>query len=85
MFIFLSINQFSGIKTEWHNFHTNFIIGAITGLIQIFGILASSYAIWKLIINGPSWTLSLIGIDGKQDDTIAGGIESNLSKRAFVA
>lgn len=66
-------------------FHTNFTTGAITGLLMIFGTLASGYIMWKLIVSGPAWTLSLVGIDGKQDDVIASGIESNLAKRAFVA
>ena len=26
---------FAGIKTGWWNFHTNFIIGAISGLIKL--------------------------------------------------
>lgn len=85
IFIFMSVEQFSGIETSWYNFHTNFVIGAITGLLVIFGKLASSYIMWKLIISGPSWAMSLVGIDGKQDDMIAQGIEANLAKRAFVA
>ena len=85
IFIFMSVEQFSGIETSWYNFHTNFVVGAITGLLVIFGKLASSYIMWKLIISGPSWAMSLVGIDGKQDDMIAQGIEANLAKRAFVA
>lgn len=85
LFVFISIEQFSGIETSWDNIHINFVIGAIIGLLKIFGILSSSYIMWKLIISGPSWAISLIGIDGKQDDVIASGIESNLAKRAFVA
>lgn len=85
LFVFLSMEQFSGIETSFYNIHTNFTIGAIVGLLKIFGILSSSYIMWKLIISGPAWTLSLIGVDGKQDDVIASGIESNLAKRAFVA
>jgi|GEM_PF-2228774 len=85
IFVFMSIEQFSGIETSWYNFYTNFVVGAITGLLVIFGKLASSYIMWKLIISGPSWAMSLVGIDGKQDDMIAQGIEANLAKRAFVA
>ncbi len=85
IFIFMSVEQFSGIETSWYNFYTNFVVGAITGLLVIFGKLASSYIMWKLIISGPSWAMSLVGIDGKQDDMIAQGIEANLAKRAFVA
>lgn len=85
IFIFMGTEQFSGIQTSSINFYTNFVIGAITGLLVMFGKLASSYIMWKLIISGPSWALSLIGIDGKQDDVIAQGIESNLARRAFVA
>ncbi|WP_300912366.1 hypothetical protein, partial [Helicobacter rodentium] len=68
IFIFMSVEQFSGIETSWYNFYTNFVVGAITGLLVIFGELASSYIMWKLIISGPSWAMSLVGIDGKQDD-----------------
>lgn len=85
LFFFVSIEQFAGLETSWNNFHTNFIIGAIGGLLKIFGILASSYISWKLIVGGPSWALGLIGLDGKHDDAIAQGIESNLARRAFVA
>lgn len=85
LFFFISIEQFAGLETSWNNFHTNFIIGAIGGLLKIFGILASSYISWKLIVGGASWALGLIGLDGKQDDVIAQGIETNLAKRAFVA
>ncbi|BDB65726.1 hypothetical protein T36_2205 (plasmid) [Helicobacter cinaedi] len=85
LFLFLSIQQFSGIETGTLNFYTNFITGAITGLLAMFGKLASAYIMWKLIISGSSWALSLVGIDGKQDDMIASGIESNLARRAFIA
>ena len=85
LFLFLSIQQFSGIETGALNFYTNFITGAITGLLAMFGKLASAYIMWKLIISGSGWALSLVGIDGKQDDMIASGIESNLARRAFIA
>lgn len=84
-FTFVSVEQFSSIKTSVWNFHTNFIVGAISGLLKIFGILATSYIAWKLIVTGPAWALGLVGLDGKQDDAIAQGIESNLARRAFVA
>lgn len=75
----------TGATKEIKNFHIYFIIGAISGLLKIFGGLASSYVAWKLIVNGPSWALGMIGLDAKQDDMIASGIESNLARRAFVA
>ena len=84
IFVFISIEQFTGIKTSLWNFHTNFVIGSITGLLLIFGKLASSYIIWKLVVSGPAWALSLVGVDGKQDDMISSGIEANLARRAFV-
>lgn len=84
-FVFVSVQQFAGIKTGMFDFHTNFIIGAISGLLKIFGILATSYISWKLIVSGPSWALSMIGLDSKGNDMIAQGIEANLSRRAFVA
>lgn len=84
-FVFVSMEQFAAIESDWNNFHTNFIVGAIGGLIQIFGMLAASYVSWKLIVGGPSWALSLIGLDGKHDDMIIGQLESQLAKRAFVA
>lgn len=68
-----------------HNFHLLFILGAISGFIKIFGSLAGCYVAWKLITGGPSWALGLIGLDGKHDDMVIGGLESNLAKRAFVA
>ena len=82
--MFISIEQFSGIKTNADDYQVSFIIGAIKGLLLIFGKLASSYIIWKLIVSGPAWALSLVGVDGKQDDMISQGIEANLAKRAFV-
>ncbi|WP_300919074.1 hypothetical protein, partial [Helicobacter rodentium] len=51
IFVFMSVEQFSGIETSWYNFYTNFVVGAITGLLVIFGKLASSYIMWKLIIS----------------------------------
>lgn len=40
---------------------------------------------WKLIVSGHSWAMSLVGIDGKQSDVISQGIEANLARRAFIA
>ena len=85
LFVFLSVEQFTGIESGLSDFHTNFITGAITGLLVIFGKISSGYLMWKLIVSGPVWTLGLLGIDGKQDDVIAGGIEAHLAKRAFIA
>ena len=84
-FLFISTSQFTMIQSDWHDFHTNFIVGAISGLLKIFGMLGSSYIIWKLIVSGPAWALGMIGLDGKQDDMIAQGLENNLARRAFVA
>lgn len=88
IFVFMSIEQFSNVKFDFYspsNFFTNIVVSGITGMLKIFGILASSYIMWKLIVSGASWALSLVGIDGKQDDVIAQGIEANLARRAFVA
>lgn len=84
-FVFVSIEQFAAIETDWDNFHINFITGAIGGLLQIFGMLAASYVAWKLIVSGPGWALGLIGLDGKHDDMVSSGLETNLARRAFVA
>ncbi|MBX7491210.1 hypothetical protein [Helicobacter turcicus] len=84
IFVFISIEQFTAIDTNFYNFLINFTANAIVGMLKIFGILASSYIMWKLIVSGPSWALNLVGIDGKQDDMISQGIEANLARRAFV-
>lgn len=83
-FIFASVEQFTGIETSVIDFHTNFVTGAIIGLLQIFGHIASAIIIWKLIISGPSWALSLVGIDGKQDEAISQSMENTLNKRANI-
>lgn len=83
-FLFVSVEQFTGIKTSVYNFHTNFIIGAITGLLTIFAKIASAVIMWNLIIKGPSWALSLVGIDGKQSEMISQGMENTLNKRANI-
>lgn len=85
LFIFLATSQFAGIKLDFIQWRQGFTPSAITALLKIFGYLASSYIIWKLIIGGPSWTLGLVGIDGKQDDMISSGLEQKLQNRAFVA
>ncbi|EAI0017044.1 hypothetical protein E0F87_06530 [Campylobacter upsaliensis] len=87
LFLFLSIEQFTGIVVDTNSisaFLLNFTANGIIGLLKIFGIIASAYLIWKLIISGPSWALSLVGIDGKHDDMISQGLENSLSKRAIV-
>ena len=87
IFIFLSVEQFTGIVSDAKSpsaFLLNFTANGIIGLLKIFGIIASAYLIWKLIISGPSWALSLVGIDGKHDDMISQGLENSLSKRAVV-
>ncbi|EDP5497759.1 hypothetical protein GI145_05615 [Campylobacter jejuni] len=83
-FLFVSVEQFTGIKTSVYNFHTNFIIGAITGLLTIFAKIASVVIMWNLIIKGSSWALSLVGIDGKQSEMISQGMENTLNKRANI-
>ncbi|MBZ7953572.1 hypothetical protein H2278_01725 [Campylobacter sp. W0018] len=78
------MEQFTGIITSIYNFHTNFIVGAITGLLTIFAKIASAIIMWNLIIKGPSWALSLVGIDGKQSEMISQGMENTLNKRANI-
>ena len=84
-FIFASTNQFLGLTIDPFDLQTSFYLGAIVGLLEMFGTLAASYVIWKLIVGGPGWALSLIGVDGKHYDMISGALESNLAKRSFVA
>lgn len=87
LFVFLSVEQFTGFDVDIDSvtgFLTNLTANGIIGLLKIFGIIASAYLIWKLIISGPSWALSLVGIDGKHDDMISQGLENSLSKRAVV-
>ncbi|EAI2137214.1 hypothetical protein EKP34_06055 [Campylobacter upsaliensis] len=83
-FIFASVEQFTGVETNWYNFHTNFVTGSIIGLLKIFGYIASAIIMWRLIISGPSWALSLVGIDGKHDDAISQSMENTLNKRANI-
>ncbi|OCS21960.1 hypothetical protein CFVI97532_07105 [Campylobacter fetus subsp. venerealis cfvi97/532] len=83
VYLFLATEQFMGIKSS--DFMTNFSIGSVSGMLEIFATFASVYIMWKLIISGPAWVLSLVGVDGKQDDMISQGIEHNLSRKAFVA
>ncbi|CAD7289525.1 hypothetical protein LMG7974_01602 [Campylobacter majalis] len=85
VYLFLATEQFSGIKTDIFSPMINFTIGSVSGMLEIFAKLASVYVMWKLIISGPAWVLSLVGVDGKQDDMISQGIENNLAKKAFVA
>ncbi|EAI7269765.1 hypothetical protein B0619_07270 [Campylobacter lari] len=83
-FLFISVEQFTGVVTSVFNFHTNFVVGAITGLLTIFAKIASAIIIWHLIIKGASWALSLVGIDGKQSEMISQGMENTLNKRANI-
>ena len=83
-FVFASVEQFTGIPTSVWDFHTNFVVGAIIGLLKIFSYIASAIIIWKLIISGPNWALSLVGIDGKHDDMISQSMENTLNKRANI-
>lgn len=87
LFIFLSVEQFTGFsvsKLSPSGLLLNFTANGIIGLLKIFGYISSAYLIWKLIISGPSWALSLVGVDGKHDDMISQGLENNLSQRAIV-
>lgn len=83
-FVFASVEQFTGIPTSVWDFHTNFVVGAVIGLLKIFSYIASAIIIWKLIISGPNWALSLVGIDGKHDDMISQSMENTLNKRANI-
>lgn len=83
-FLFISVEQFTGIITSVFNFHTNFIVGAITGLLTIFAKIASAIIMWNLVIKGASWALSLVGIDAKQGEIISQGMENTLNKRANI-
>ena len=85
VFLFLSIEQFTGIEASEYNFITNFTINAIIALLKIFGYLSASYIMWKLIISGPNYALSLVGIKTETGQMIAQALENKLASRAFVA
>ncbi|KRS38400.1 MFS transporter, partial [Campylobacter coli] len=83
-FLYIATEQFTGIETSWNNIPTNLTIGAIIGFLTIFAKIASAIIMWQLIIKGHSWTLSLIGIDGKQGEVMAQSMEQTLNKRANI-
>ncbi|EGC9980108.1 hypothetical protein GMI15_09030 [Campylobacter coli] len=83
-FLYIATEQFTGIETSWNNIPTNLTIGAIIGFLTIFAKIASAIIMWQLIVKGHSWTLSLIGIDGKQGEVMAQSMEQTLNKRANI-
>ncbi|ELU1675759.1 hypothetical protein SBP52_001727 [Campylobacter coli] len=83
-FLYIATEQFTGIETSWNNISTNLTIGAIIGFLTIFAKIASAIIMWQLIVKGHSWTLSLIGIDGKQGEVMAQSMEQTLNKRANI-
>lgn len=83
-FLYIATEQFTGIETSWYNIQTNLTIGAIIEFLTIFAKIASAIIMWQLIVKGHSWTLSLIGIDGKQGEVMAQSMEQTLNKRANI-
>ena len=83
--IFMSIEQFGVLKVSSQDFFASFSIEAIKSILKIFGILASIYISFRLIIGGPDWAMKLIGIDGSHDDMISQSMSQKLESKSFMA
>lgn len=84
IFLFISIEQFASVDISDGDFYARIFVAAVIALFQMFSILAGSYVIWKLIISGPGWTFSMLGLENKEE-IISQGLESKLAGRAFIA
>ena len=85
LFIVFSVEQFGAIKVSGYDFLAIFGISGIQALLKIFGVLASTYVMWKTIINGPDWTFKFIGLDKDTDNIVSQGLAQRLEQRSFMA
>jgi hypothetical protein len=81
VFTTLTTEQFGVLK----NLNTNFILGLNVALFEvmlnIIASLGAVYIMWKLILTGPAWTVSLLGL--KSTDNIMSNLENKLETRSF--
>lgn len=82
LFINFATEQF-GLLTKINNeFFVAFILNIIAMLLQVLGMIASIYIMWKLIVSGPSWVMKLLGIDDK-GNSITESITHKLDRYSF--
>jgi hypothetical protein len=81
VFMTLTTEQFGVLK----NLDTNFMLGLNVALfevmLEIIASLGAIYVMWKLILTGPAWTVSLLGL--KNTDNIMSNIENKLETKSF--
>ncbi|PAF46600.1 hypothetical protein BKH41_08835 [Helicobacter sp. 12S02232-10] len=65
IFINFSIIQFKLLNQLNNEFITGIILGIVKTLLQIIGSIGSAYAMYKLIVSGPSWVMRIVGIEDK--------------------
>lgn len=85
LFITFSVEQFGAIKLSDYDFMASFAIYGIQAMLGVFGVLASSYVMWKTIIGGPDWTFKFLGLDKDTDNIISQGLSQRLEQRSFMA
>jgi hypothetical protein len=50
-------------------------------MLNIVASLGAVYIMWKMILTGPAWTVSLLGI--KNAENIMGNLENKLESKSF--
>ncbi|MDR0666163.1 MAG: hypothetical protein LBF71_02010 [Campylobacteraceae bacterium] len=81
VFMTLTMEQFGILK----NLNTEILLGLNVGIFQVMlnivASLGAIYIMWKLILTGPAWTVSLLGL--KNADNVMNNLESKLESRSF--
>jgi hypothetical protein len=81
VFMTLTMEQFGLLK----NLNTELLLGLNVSIFQVMleivASLGAVYIMWKLILTGPAWTVSLLGL--KNADNIMSNLENKLESRSF--
>lgn len=89
LFIITSVSQFnsimaSSIGENSINIGTQFTIGIIKTLLQLFGSLGSCYIVWKTIMTGPDWVFKMLGLETSATSEATQQLAGKLEQKAVV-
>ncbi len=79
IFLVANLEQFSFINGN-ASFASGWMSAIFSNLLYILSSIASAFLMWKIIVSGPTWLLSFVGLHSKSslaDDALSSKLERN--------
>lgn len=83
VFLIYSIEQMSFMREVQDQFFLSMAGGIFSVVLEIVGVIGATYIMWKIIMQGPSWVMKMIGLNESSANFVTEAVGQRLERYSF--